>query len=113
MLNTKTIAIFLLISTLLGCSNSKIFTRNTEPKKTVSTSEAKSIFYKDGQKAFYLVCEGPGWSECVQQAGDACQNKGYDVLEKNTVKIPHTFTSDKTQNEMYITCKVPEEPVKK
>ena len=117
MRNTKTITISFLICFLLGCSTSKFFSKNTEPKpeskKIIATSEVKSLFYRDGQQAFYLVCDGPSWAECTQHAGDACLNKGYEVLEKNTVKIPHVFTSDKMQNEMYITCKAPEDALKK
>ena len=115
--NIKTIATSLLMISLLGCSSSKFFSKNnevkSEPKKLVSTSEIKSLFYKDGQEAYYLTCEGPSWTECIQHAGEACLNKGYEVLEKNTVKIPHVFTSDKIQNEMYITCKVVDDLPKK
>jgi hypothetical protein len=99
---------------LIGCSNSKFLTRTEEikPNTTISVNN-KSLFYKDGQQAFYLKCDGPSWSECAEMAGNACKDKGYDVLEKNTVKVPSLVGSDKIQNEMYISCKVTEELPKK
>ena len=110
----KTSLTLLLLLSFFGCSSSKLLTRNEENKIiSVPTGNNKSLFYKDGQQAFYLKCEGPSWSECIELAGIACKNKGYDVLEKNTVKIPSLIMSDKIQNEMYIACRVVDETPKK
>jgi fructosamine-3-kinase len=100
---------------LIGCSTSKFIpTIAPETKPSVNALESnKPLFYKDGKEAYFLKCDGPSWSECLQSAGNACRNKGYEVLEKNTVKIPSVIASDKIQNEMYISCKVIEEPLKK
>lgn len=104
---------------LAGCANSRFLNRASEATKTLPTIEStsleanKPIFYKDGQQAYYLKCNGPSWAECLELAGNACKNKGYDILEKNTVKIPSVIASDKIQNELYIACKVIEEVPKK
>ena len=106
--------ILILLLSLFGCSSSKFLTKNDESKLILpSSGNNKPLFYKDGQQAYYLKCEGPSWSECIELAGIACKNKGYDVLEKNTVKIPSLIASDKIQNEMYIACKVIDETAKK
>jgi hypothetical protein len=114
MTKIKASLILLLMYFLIGCSSSKFLSKNEEAKPTSTVSQSyKSLFYKDGQEAFYLKCDGPSWSECAEMAGNACKNKGYDVLEKNSVKVPAVIGSDKIQNEMYISCKVLEEIPKK
>ena len=115
MAKMKNILICLFIMSLIGCSTSRFvstITPETKPS-AIALESNKSLFYKDGKEAFFLKCDGPSWSECLQSAGNACKNKGYEVLEKNTVKIPSVIASDKIQNEMYIACKVIEEPLKK
>ena len=88
----KTSLTLLLLLSFFGCSSSKLLTRNEENKIiSVPTGNNKSLFYKDGQQAFYLKCEGPSWSECIELAGIACKNKGYDVLEKNTCACDMAF----------------------
>jgi len=110
----RTSLIPLLLFFLIGCASPKFLNINQVAKPSIPTIETnKSLFYKDGRQAYYFKCDGPSWSECNELAGNACKNKGYDILEKNTVKIPSLFVSDKIQNELYIACKVIEDEPKK
>ena len=110
----KNTLLCIFLCALVGCSNSRFLNINQAAKPRLPALETnKPLFYKDGRQAYYLKCDGPSWSECNELAGNECKNKGYDILEKYTVKIPSLIASDKIQNELYIACKVIEDEPQK
>ena|GEM_PF-1829053 len=72
-----------------------------------------TIFYNDGKVAHVVTCTGPNWATCLENAGNICQNAGYEIKEKNTGRGHYSlFSSGEEIKEMVVACKVKSEAVK-
>ena len=51
-----------------------------------SCATVKESYAPDGRKAYALNCSGRarGWDKCYSAAGEICQTRGYDILEKSS-----------------------------
>ena len=46
----------------------------------------KESYSADGRKAYTLNCSGTarGWDKCYAAAGELCQTKGYEILDRTS-----------------------------
>jgi hypothetical protein len=64
-------------------------------------SSTKEFYYKTGQLVQVTTCEGGSWSGCYHKAGETCQAKGYEVIERASYKTSGVFSSTDTKELVY------------
>lgn len=66
----------------------------------------RTIYYNDGKLAHVVTCTEHAWYSCLQDAGKACQNAGYKVMEKHTGRTSVSlFSSGELVHDLVIECK--------
>ena len=66
----------------------------------------RTIYYNDGKLAHVVTCTEHAWYSCLQDAGKACQNAGYKVMEKHTGRTSVSlFSSGEVVHDLVIECK--------
>ena len=70
----------------------------------VSCASTDTIYYKDGRVVHAASCSGSSWLPCYEDAGNACRENGYEVLEKNDNK-EFSFFKSGDKKEIIFVCR--------
>ena len=66
-------------------------------------ANTKQFHYKTGQLVQSTTCEGGSWSQCYLLAGEICQAKGYEVIERTNFRTSGFFSSTDNK-ELIFSC---------
>ena len=78
------------------------------------SASVSSALAADGRAAYTLNCSGTarGWDKCYKAAGDICQARGYDILDRTSEDTAHVSGNSNgvlgvktNERSMLIACK--------
>lgn len=61
-------------------------------------ASATKTYTADGREAFSLNCSGTArnWGHCTEKAGEICQTKGYDIIQREGENLGNITTANST-----------------